>query len=70
MEVHNYHFTINEIIKSLKNMNVINCNDIYYESTYTGSRIVDALNDVLDMEINKLYYIPKELNKKFQKNLK
>lgn len=62
-----YHFTTNEIIENLKNMNVVNNHDVYYQATYTGSAICDALNDVFKLNLDKEYYQPKELNKKIKK---
>ena len=62
-----YHFTTNEIIENLKNMNVVNNHDVYYQATYTGSAICDALNDVFKLDLDKEYYQPKELNKKIKK---
>lgn len=61
------HFTTNEIIENLKNMNVVNNNDLYYQSTYKGSAICDALNDEFKLELDKEYYQPKDLNKKLKK---
>lgn len=61
------HFTIDNIIETLKNMNVVNVQDMYYMSTYTGSKLCTALNDIYDLGLDKKYYQPKELNKKIKK---
>ena len=63
------HFTIENIIETLKNMEVINVQDMYYQSTYNGSQVCTALNAVFDLALNKMYYQPKELNKKIRKIL-
>ena len=69
LKQHNYHFTTGEIIENLKNMNVVNNHDIYYQSTYSGSELCNALNEVFGLELNKEYYQPKILRKKIKKIL-
>lgn len=64
------HFTTDEIIENLKNMNVVNCHDLYYQATYNSSKICDALNAEFSIGLDKEYYQPKELNKKLKKILK
>lgn len=64
-----YHYTINEIIENLKNMNVINNHDQYYQAVYSSSELCDAINDVFKLELNKEYYQPKDLRKKLRKIL-
>ena len=61
------HFTIQNIIETLKNMNVNNVQDMYYQSTYNGSQVLTALNGVFNLGLDKKYYQPKELNKKIKK---
>lgn len=61
------HFTIDMIVTTLKNMNVTNVGDMYYMSTYTGSKLCTALNSIFDLGLDKKYYQPKELNKKIKK---
>ena len=61
------HFSIENITETLKNMEVVNIGDMYYMSTYNGSQICTALNTVFDLELDKKYYLPKELNKKIKK---
>lgn len=63
------HFTADNIIETLKNMEVANAHDMYYLSTYNGSQICTALNAVFQLELDKKYYQPKELNKKIKKLL-
>ncbi len=48
-------------------MNVINIGDMCYKSTYTGSQVLTALNAVFDLQLDRQYYQPKELNKKIKK---
>ena len=70
LDLNNTHFTIENIIQTLQNMEVANLEDICYMSTYTGSQVCTALNTVFDLKLDKKYYQPKELNKKIKKILK
>lgn len=63
------HFTIENITETLKNMEVTNTQDMYYQSLYNGSQILTSLNAVFDLGLDKKYYQPKELNKKIRKIL-
>ena len=57
------HFTTNQIITTLKNMNVVDCEGIYFKACYTGSDVLDALEQIHSLQINKKHYLPKTLNK-------
>lgn len=61
------HFTIENIIETLNNMEVTNIEDLCYMSTYSNSQVCTALNAVFDLGLDKKYYQPKELNKKIRK---
>ena len=63
------HFTTDNILDTLKNMNVSNSQDIYYTATYRGSQVCTALNGLYGLGLDKKYYQPKELNKKIKKFL-
>jgi transposase len=63
------HFTTDNIIETLQHMEVANVQDLYYLSTYTGSQTLNALNAVYDLQLDRKYYQPKELNKKLRKIL-
>ena len=67
LDLYGTHFTVENIIETLKNMNVANIEDLCYMSTYTCSQTCTALNAVFDLGLDKKYYQPKELNKKFKK---
>ena len=58
------HFTVDEILDTLRNMAVTNLKDVCYASTYTGSKLCSALNSLFDLNLDRRYYLPKELNKK------
>lgn len=60
------HFTTDQIIDNLKNMNVTNTHDLYYQATYSSSIICDALNAEFQLDLDKEYYLPKDLNKKLK----
>ena len=61
------HFTTDNILDTLKNMNVVNTEDMFYTAAYTGSKVCTALNGVFNLGLDKKYYQPKELNKKIKK---
>lgn len=64
------HFTTENILDTLRNMNVMNMQDLFYAATYQGSQVCTALNGVYGLGLDKRYYLPKELNKKINKILK
>ena len=64
------HFTTDQILETLKVMNVMNFQDTFYASAYTESEVGIALNAAFDLELNKKYYRPKDLNKKLKEILK
>ena len=57
------HFTTAQIITTLKNMNVVDCEGIYYKACYTGSDVLDALEQIHPLQINRKHYQPLTLNK-------
>lgn len=61
------HYTTANIIETLQNMEVTNVKDMYYMATYNGSQICTSLNNLSPFNLDKKYYTPKELNKKFKK---
>lgn len=60
------HFTIDQILDTLKSMNVMNTQDAFYTATYTASQVCTALNGIFDLGLDKKYYQPKQLNKKIK----
>ena len=67
LDAYGTHFTVENIIETLRNMKVVNVQDMYYQSIYNGSQILTALNAILDLNLDKKYYQPKALNKKIRK---
>ena len=62
-----YHFTINEILNTLKNMNIMNVRDRFYQSSYTSSDVLNALEDINNIGLDRECYLLKNLNKKIKK---
>ena len=63
-----YHFTPDDIVETLRNMQVADINDLFYTATYEGSQILTALNEICPLsQLDRKYYQPKDLNKKFKK---
>lgn len=63
LDRNNTHYTPTQIITTLKNMNVLDCEGVFYKSCYTGSNVLDSLEQVFGLGINKTFYYPVQLNK-------
>lgn len=61
------HLTIEQILETLRNMQVANIQDMYYMATFNGSDALSGLNEVYPLNLDKKYYQPKELNKIIKK---
>lgn len=61
------HYTTENILETLKNMNVVNIQDLYYTAAYKGSRTLNALCGIYDLGLDHRNYRPKDLNKKLKK---
>lgn len=64
------HATADDLITTLKNMNVANVLDIEYMALYNGSKALDALTRLTLLPLDRLHYRPKELNSMIKKFLK
>ena len=64
------HFTTDEILATLRHMNVMNNQDTFYSAAYTSSRVCTALNGLFDLGLDKKFYLPKDLTKKIKILLK
>ena len=60
------HFTVCNVIDTLRNMNVANIEDMFYASEYSMSETLAALDSITGLGLDKKYYKPKELNKKLR----
>lgn len=58
------HVTTSNLIKTLRNMNVVNMDDMYYKSIYSGSQALDALERCFELQLNRKYYRPSDLSLK------
>ena len=56
------HFTSENILDTLKAMN-IHYNDLYCEALYDRSKVLDALEGISGLGLDKQYYLPTRLNK-------
>ena len=61
------HFTTEDILGTLRNMNVINTQDTFYTAAFNGSKVCTSLNGLFDLGLDKKFYLAKELNKKIKK---
>ena len=67
LDIYGTHFTVDNVIETLNNMQVANLEDVCYMSTYDNSQVLTSLNAILELELDKKYYQPKDLNKKIKK---
>jgi len=65
----NTHVTTTNLIETLKNINVANVHDFEYLALYKGSKALDALVKLTEIELDRMHYKPKELNKIIKKFL-
>ena len=64
------HVTAEDLIATLKNMNVANIHDVEYMALYNGSKALDALTRLTMLPLDRLHYRPKELNAMIKQFLK
>lgn len=68
LDLAGFHFTPDDIVETLQNMQVTDINDLFYTATYDGSQILTALNTLYPLsQLDRKYYQPKDLNRKFKK---
>ena len=63
------HVTVDDLVTTLKNMNVANIHDVEYMALYNGSKALDALTQLTLLPLDRLHYRPKELNAMIKKIL-
>ena len=59
--------SVNALIETMKNMNVVNVHDQYWMAIYEDSQALDQLVKITSLQLNRKYYKPKELNKIIKK---
>ena len=64
------HVTPDNLITTLRNMNVANVHDIDYMALYKGSKTLDALTQLTMLPLDRRHYRPKDLNRIIKKFLK
>jgi len=64
------HITTDDLITTLKNMNVADIKDIGYMALYNGSKALDAMTALTMLPLDRRYYKPKDLNGVIKKMLK
>ena len=57
------HYTVQNILDTLRNMEVTDIQDMYYTATYKGSKVLNALNAIWDLRLDRKHYLPKDLNR-------
>lgn len=67
LEQYGTHFTAENTLETLRNMNVMNIQDSFYTATYKGCQVCTALNGLYGLGLDKKYCLPKELNKEINK---
>lgn len=67
LEDQDMHVTTNQLIETLKNMNVVNVHNLYYMSVFQGSRTLSALEKDMPLLLDRKYYQPKDLTKIIKK---
>ena len=64
------HITTDNLLATLKSMNMANVHDIEYLALYEGSKALDALTELSGLILDHQHFRPKELNKILKKSLK
>lgn len=60
------HYTVNQIIETIKNMNVLEFDPGLYRACYTGSNVLDSFEDLFHLGLDRKNYLPTTLNKKLK----
>ena len=61
------HVTTTQLIDTLKNMTVVDVNDVFYHSAYTDSKTLQALEQQFHLSLDRRDYLPKDLRSKIKK---
>ena len=54
LDMYGTHFTVENVIETLNNMQVANLEDVCYMSTYNNSQVLTSLNDIFNLELDKI----------------
>lgn len=61
--------TTENLIKTLRNMNVVNVHDMEYMAIYKGSKALESLLKLSNLGLDRVHYRPKDLNRTIKKIL-
>ena len=64
------HFTINDLIETIRNINVAPTDSKFYTALYTNSKILSALQDMSNIRLDMKHYRPKDLDSLIKKLVK
>jgi len=67
LDQHGAHFTTDNILETMQNMNVVSIKDVFYAAAFKASKVCTAFNALFGLGLDKKFYQPKELNKKLKK---
>lgn len=67
LDAQDTHVTTENIIDTLKSMNVTNVHDVEYMALYNGSKTLNALTELTSLNLDRLHYRPKDLNSTIKK---
>lgn len=70
LDEQNRHVTTENLITTLKNMEVTCIHDVEYMALYNGSKALEALVSLTGLDLDRMHYKPKELNGMIKKYLK
>ena len=62
-----HHFTTNQIIDTIKNLNAKPLNSMITETLYENSKVLKAIEEAYKLGISNKYYLTTEFDKKFKK---
>lgn len=57
LEKNGYHFTINQLIDTIKVLNITNFENIFYKVNYTNSKILQSLSKLFDIDLTRENYM-------------
>ena len=56
------HFTVNDLIETIRNINVAPTDTKFYTALYTNSKILSALQSIAGIHLDMIHYRPKDLD--------
>lgn len=64
------HFTVNDLIETIRNISVAPVDSKFHTALYTGSKVLTALQNLTGLELDMQHYRPKDLDKLIKKLVK